>query len=61
MENKFNTGLDEHIYYVVQSYSHQISERKYIKYLTRQPKQLKLQLSDTYNELLMNKQQAEDY
>ena len=36
-------------------------ERKYIKYLTGQSKQLKLQPSDTYNELLMNKQQAKSY
>lgn len=56
MESKFNTGLDEYLHYTVQSYSHQMSERKYIKYLTGRSKQLRLQLSDTYNELLMNKQ-----
>lgn len=38
-----------------------MSERKYIKYLTGQSEQLKLQLSDIYNELLMNKQQAKNY
>lgn len=38
-----------------------MSERKYIKYLTGQSKQFKLQLWDTYNELLMNKQQAKNY
>lgn len=38
-----------------------MSERKQIQYLTGQSKQLKLQLSDTYDELLMNKQQAKNY
>lgn len=46
---------------IVQSYSHQVSERKYIKYLSGRSKQLQLQLSDTSNELLMNKQQAKNY
>lgn len=54
MESKFSTGLDECLHYTVQSYSHQMSEGKYIKYLTGQSKHLKLQLSDIYK-LLMNK------
>lgn len=61
MESKFSTGLDECLHYTVQSYSHQMSEGKYIKYLTGQSKHLRLQLSDIYNKLLMNKQQSENY
>lgn len=55
METKFNSVLGEYQHNRVQSYSHQMSERKQIQYLTGQSKQLKLQLSDTYDELLMNK------
>lgn len=61
MEPKFNPVLGEYLRYRVQSYSHQMSERKQIQYLTGQSKQLKLQLSDTSDELLMNKQQAKNY
>lgn len=61
MEPKFNSVLSEYLHYRVQSYSHQMSERKQIQYLTGQSKQFKLQLSDTYDELLMNKQQAKNY
>lgn len=62
MESKFDTGLGEHLYYIYSSKLQSSNVRKEVYQIPKcAVKQLKLQPSDTYNELLMNKQQCKDY
>lgn len=42
MQSTFNIGLGGYLHCTVQSYSHQVSDRKHIKYLTGQSKHLKV-------------------